>query len=189
MKTTLGDLNLETTGRTVPVTGQSAAKSGRLQGKATLFAVSSPEWALTVAHTLWDNGDQDVKLHDRGTAPQRFDRLRSTCRLGLTPTGAGEFRVELMQAQMGENDHPRLRKVELADLNADCDVRAVLTGMGAQVGTREQIIGDNSKSKSRYCAQFPRRAAEVAVVAYVLTRIAPFHQQIRVQQPSRARRR
>ena len=86
-----------------------------------------------------------------------------------------------VQAQMGENDHPTLRKVELAELSlgAGCDITAVLTKMGAKVGTRASLIGDTSSHGSRYCARFPCHATEVAVVAYVLTRIAPFHNQIR----------
>ena len=60
-----------------------------------------------------------------------------------------------------------------------CDVTAVLTKMGAKVGTRASLIGDTSKRRSRYCARFPCHATEVAVVAYVLTRIAPFDHQIR----------
>jgi hypothetical protein len=136
---------------------------------------------MTIAHNRWDNGDQDIVLHDRGTAPQRFDRFRSARRLGLTPAGTGECSVELMQAQIGENDHPTLRKVEFTELSlgAGCDVTAVLTEMGAKVGTRASLIGDTSNHRSRYCARFPRHATEVAVVAYLLTRIAPFHHQIR----------
>ena len=82
---------------------------------------------------------------------------------------------------MGENDHPTLRKVDLAELSlgAGCDVTAVLTRMGAKVGTRESLIGDTSSHRSRYCARFPCHAIEVPVVAYVLTRIAPFDHQIR----------
>lgn len=70
-----------------------------------------------------------------------------------------------------------LRKVELAELSlaAGCDVRAVLTKMGAKVGTRESIIGDTSRHRSRYCAAFSQHAIEIAVVTYVFTRIAPFH--------------
>ena len=82
---------------------------------------------------------------------------------------------------MKENDHPTLRKVELAELSpgAGCDVTAVLTKMGAKVGTRAALIGDTSNRRCRYCARFPGHATEVAVVVYVLTRIAPFHHQIR----------
>jgi hypothetical protein len=136
---------------------------------------------MTIAHNRWDNGDQDIVLHDRGTAPQRFDRFRSARRLGLKPAGTGECSVELMQAQIGENDHPTLRKVEFTELSlgAGCDVTAVLTKMGAKVGTRAALIGDASNHRSRYCARFPRHATEVAVVAYLITRIAPFHYQIR----------
>jgi hypothetical protein len=179
---TLGDLRLAPTGRTVRVTGQDAAKNDDVQGRAELFRVSSPTWKMTIAHNRWDSGIQDVKLHDRGTAPQRFDRLRSARRLGLMPSGEGsEFYVELKQVQMGENDHPTRRKVELADLSqgAGCDVKAVLTGMGAKVGTRQALIGDTSNHRTGYCVTFPRHAVEIAVVAYVLTRIAPFHHQIR----------
>ena len=117
-------------------------------------------------------------LYERGTAPQQFDRFQSACRLGLIPVGTDECYVGLMQAQMNESDHPALRKVELEELSrgADCDVEAVLTQMGAKVGTRADLIEDTSNHRSRYCARFPGHATEVAVVAYVLTRIAPFHQ-------------
>jgi hypothetical protein len=112
---------------------------------------------MTIAHNRWNNGDQDIVLHARGTAPQPFDRFRSARRLGLTPIKTGEYPVELMQAQMGENDHPTLRKVELEQRSrdADCDVTAVLTRMGATVGTRASLIGDTSKHRSRCCARFP----------------------------------
>ena len=82
---------------------------------------------------------------------------------------------------MEENDHPTFRKVELAELSsgAGCDVTAVLTKMGATVGTRAALIGDTNNRRSRYCVRFPGHATEVAVVAYVLTRIAPFYHQIR----------
>lgn len=179
---TLGNLHLVSTGRTVLVTGQSATRTADLRGTAELFSVRSPEWGMTIAYNRWSNGDRDIVLYDRGTAPQRFDSFRRSRRLGLTPVGTGgECSVELMQAQLGENDHPTLRKVDLAELSLDvgCDVTAVLTEMGAKVGTRASLIGDTSKHGSRYCARFPCRAIEVAVVAYVLTRIAPFHHQIR----------
>jgi len=64
-------------------------------------------------------------------------------------------------------------------LGAGCDVTAVLAEMDAEVGTRASLIGDTSNHGSRYCARFPGHATEVAVVAYALTRIAPFHHQIR----------
>ncbi len=137
---------------------------------------------MTIALNRWDNGDREIVLHDRGTAPQQFDSFRRSRRLGLTRVRTGgECYVELMQAQMRENDHPTLRKVDLAELSAGagCDVTAVLTKMGAKVGTRASLIGDTGKHGSRYCARFPCHATEVAVVAYVLTRIAPYHHQIR----------
>jgi hypothetical protein len=182
METVFGELHLAPTGRTVRVRGQSAAKTGDLRGTAKLFRVRSSVWEMTIAHNRWSNGNQDIVLHDRGTAPQRFDRFRSARRLGLTPIGTtGEFSVELMQAQMGENDHPTLRRVELEDLSlvAGCDVSKALTRLGAKVGTRATLLGDTSTHGSRYCARFPGHAVEVAVVAYIFTRIAPFHREIK----------
>jgi len=181
---TLGDLQLASTGRTEPAMGQSANKTPDLRGTAELFSVHSPVWEMTIAHNRWSNGDRDIVLYERRTAPQQFDRFRSARRLGLTPVGTDdECYVELMQAQIGERDHPTLRKVELSELSlgAGCDVTAVLTEMGAKVGTRASLIGDTSNHRSRYCARFPGPATEVAVVAYVLTRIAPFHHQIRAR--------
>ncbi len=175
----LGDLHLASTGRTVDAKGQqSATKTAGLRGTAELFSVRSPTWEMTIAHNRWSNDDREIVLYERGTAPQQFDRFQSACRLGLIPVGTDECYVGLMQAQMNESDHPALRKVELEELSrgADCDVEAVLTQMGAKVGTRADLIEDTSNHRSRYCARFPGHATEVAVVAYVLTRIAPFHQ-------------
>ena len=60
----LGGLHLASTGRTVPVTGQSAAtKTADLRGTAELFSVRSPEWEMTIAHNRWNNGDRDVTSH------------------------------------------------------------------------------------------------------------------------------
>jgi hypothetical protein len=189
-KMSFGDLRLAPTGRTIHVKGQSAGKIDDLRGTAELFSVRSPEWEMTIAHNRWDNGHQDIVLEKRGTAPQRFDRFRSARRLGIHPVPAGgACFVELQQALLGENDHPTLRNVGLEQLSlaADCDVQVVLGRMGATVGTRSWVIGDTSSHGSRYCARFPCDATDVAVVAYVLTRIAPFHKQVRpawFQQPA-----
>jgi hypothetical protein len=157
---TFGDLRLAPTGRTVHVRGQSAGKVDDLRGTAELFSVRSPEWEMIIRHNRWDNGQQDIALHDRGTAPQRFDRFRSARRLGIhpVPTGGACF-LELKQAQMGENDHPTLRQVGLADLSlvAGCDVNLVLVRMGATVGTRSSLIGDTGSHGSICCARFPAR--------------------------------
>jgi hypothetical protein len=157
-KMTLGDLSLSSTGQTVTAVGQSATKTADLRGTAELFIVRSPLWEMTIAHHRWNNGDRDVRLYDRGTAPQRFDSFRRSRRLGLTPVGTGgECYAELMQAQMGENDHPTLRKVDLADLalGAGCDVQAALTRMGAKVGTRASLIRTPANVASSTALGFP----------------------------------
>ena len=177
-----GDLRLAPTGGTVRVKGQSAGKIDDLRGTAELFSVRSPEWGMTIAHNRWDNGHQDIVVYKRGTAPQRFDRFRSARRLGIHPVPAGgACFVELKQARLGENDHPTLRNVGLEQLSlvVGCDVKVVLARMGATVGTRSSLIRDTSSHRSIYCARFPCDATDVAVVAYVLTRIAPFHKQVR----------
>jgi hypothetical protein len=177
-----GDLRLSPTGRTVHIKGQSAGKIDDLRGTAELFSVRSPEWNMTIAHNRWANGHQDIVLDKRETAPQRFDRFRSARRLGIHPVPAGgACFVELRQALLGENDHPTLRNVGLEQLSlvAECDVQVVLGRMGATVGTRSWVIRDTSSHGSIYCARFPCEATDVAVAAYVLTRIAPFHKQVR----------
>jgi hypothetical protein len=87
--------------------GQSANKTPDLRGTAELFSVHSPAWEMTIAHNRWSNGDRDIVLYERRTAPQQFDRFRSARRLGLTPVGTDDdCYVELMQAQIGERDQP-----------------------------------------------------------------------------------
>lgn len=189
-KMALGDLHLASTGETVYMEGQTGRKVDQSHGTGALFCVSSPDWVLSIAHCRWDNGDQDVRLYDCGTAPRQFDRFRGTCRLGLNPRRRGtpierrELCVKLMQARMGEDDHPQLRKADLPELSepAGCDVGAVLAGMGARIGTCESLMGNTGGHKFVLCAAFHRCETDVAVVAYVLTRIAPFYREIRIEQ-------
>ena len=86
---------------------------------------------------------------------------------------------------MGQNDHPTLRKVDLAELSlgASCDVSHSGADRNGCQGRHPRVTHwDTSKQHgSRYCARFPGHATEVAMVAYVLTRVAPFHHQIRAR--------
>ena len=114
---TLGDLHLASTGRTVPATGQSATKTANLRGTAELFSVRSPQWEMTIAHNRWNNGDRDTCSISAG--PLRSDSIVSERPPPRPPPRRDhdECSVGLMQAQMGENDHPTLRKVDLAELS------------------------------------------------------------------------
>ncbi len=80
-----GDVRVRSAKESAPVHGESHRRIKDLTGTADLYFVHTPDWTLTIADQRWANSDHDVRVFDRGDAPQHFDRLRTRLRLGVLP--------------------------------------------------------------------------------------------------------
>lgn len=148
-------------------------------GRGRLYDVSDGgESRLTVRDTSWANGERDVVATERHDSPQRFDTLVERLRLAVLPHGKGLY-VELRQARLKPNGRGNLfvPDEEALDAGAGVSVARALERHGAMhVGTREVLLEDTGRSRTRLGALFPREAELVPLVAYVCTRVAPVAQ-------------
>jgi hypothetical protein len=151
-------------------------------GRATVYEVSGPDGvALHVGDISWPNGERSVQVIDRLQSPSRFDRLRHGLRLSVLRRGDLQY-VELRQARMKDEHWSNLfvaTREELA-AGAGADVWSALMDVGAKaVGPREDILGGDERKRPGLCALFDDEGDLVPLCAYVLTRIAPIHRQLR----------
>jgi hypothetical protein len=162
----------------VRASGQDANKV-ETEGRSRIFEVRGPDaLRLLVRDTSWDTGARDLAVHDRCDAPPAFDRLASGSRLTVGEAPGGRALVELRQARLKGGNWSNLFKASLEELDAGArtDVVTALRDAGAvEVGTREDVLGDEGRRRSFVVATSPPTAQDVPVVAYVLTRIAPLH--------------
>ncbi len=171
----LGRLRLTDLNQTERVLGGTTTKEVDVPGLMTLYQVRGTRWTMSIADCAWENGERDVRVVNRGDAPQIFDFLRSKNRMTVEPH-RNVLKARLSQSLIGANDRPVRRLATLAELTsaAGVDVRAKLLELGGiAVDTRAELWGDDSNHRGYVEVQFPAHAALVPVAAYVLSRLAP----------------
>jgi hypothetical protein len=150
-------------------------------GQGRLFVVTDgAESRLTVRDTRWANGERDLVAAERHDSPQRFDTLVERLRLPVLSRG-GDLYVELRQVRLKANGRGNLfaPDEEALDHGAGVLVARELERHGAtSVGTREQLLSDEGRSRNRLGALFPPDADLVPLVAYICTRVAPVAQSL-----------
>ncbi|RKQ90908.1 hypothetical protein C8N24_0723 [Solirubrobacter pauli] len=150
-------------------------------GRGRLYDVSDGgESRLTVRDTSWANGERDVVATERHDSPQRFDTLVARLRLAVLPHGSA-FYLELRQARLKANGRANLFVPDEQALDAGAGIAVLreLEQHGAtRVGTRETLLDDTDRTRTRLGAVFPREAELVPLVAYVCTRVAPVAQSL-----------
>jgi hypothetical protein len=130
---------------------------------------------LTVRETTWATGERDVVATRRHDSPQRFDTLIERLRLPVSRRGH-DFYAELRQVRLKPNGRGNLFAASEEDLDrgACVSVARQLERHGAgRVGTREELLGDDGRTRNRLGVRFGQHADLVPVIAYVCTRVAP----------------
>jgi len=144
-------------------------------GRSALYRVTGPEHLeLTVRDTTWSTGERDLAVLRRHGSPERFDTLVE--RLRLTVLDRGGPYIELRHVQLRSNGRGGLfdANAETLAASAGIDVVDALRSLGATaVGTREDLLGDEGRTRRRWGALFPVDNTNVPIAAFVLTRVAP----------------
>ena len=170
----VGDVTITPLGQTIAIEGETAEGQASV-GRGRLFEIrDSAGLHLTVRETTWQNGERDVVTGKRHRSPQRFDTLVERLRLPVTRRGSDLY-AELRQARLKPNGRGNLFNASEADLDAGAGVPVVseLMRHGALVvGTREDVLGDDGRSRHRWGVRFPPAAQLVPVVAYVCGAVA-----------------
>jgi hypothetical protein len=171
----LGAFTITAIGRAEGVEGETSSGVAS-RGRGRLFDVRDGTAVhLTVRDTTWQNGERDIVATERHGSPQRFDTLIERLRLPVTARDADLY-VELRQVRLKPNGHGNLFSATETELDdgAGISVARELVRLGAiRVGTREDLLGDDGRSRNRWGVRFPQEADLVPVVAYVCTRVGP----------------
>jgi hypothetical protein len=171
----VGEFTITPLDGTLGVEGQTAGGTPSA-GRARHYDVRDGNGLhLTLRDTRWANGERDVVACRRHDSPQRFDTLVERLRLAVTERDENLY-AELRQVRLKPNGRGNLFAADEADLDHGAAVRVAreLERHGAlEVGTREELVGDDGRTRGRMGVRFPSDAELVPVVAYVCTRVGP----------------
>ena len=123
-----------------------------------------------------------VFCESRLSSPVEWDQVVRRLRVGIRPTESGHLTVDLRAAMpKPEPGHRAGRKVlslqQLEEL-LELDPAAVLQQAGAlAVGTRQEVLQDQSKNRGWPCITFERNDLLTPVAAFVLTTLLPLLKQ------------
>ncbi len=174
----IGLFRLNTESTTEPFVGATPANEKDVAGERKVYDATGPERIeLKIADERFENGERQIRLLDSGAAGPRFERLTHGCRLTVAAQGA-LLRINLEQARMKDENWSGTFKASVAELDAGCgaDTAAILEQFGVRkIGTRGEMLGDESSHKGKLCAFFPKDAELLPIAAYVITRLSPIY--------------
>lgn len=171
----LGIYLLQETDDSVREWGQSAKKVEDLWGTATEYLVTAEDGAdLLLRDTRWDNGHRDVRVVERHDTPPPYDTVIGRLRISVDPVEDDLF-MELRQARITRTGRAQAAVATLEELDegSGTSVSRALRNLGAQLGTKEALLGRTDQTRERMCCRFPPSSVLVPPAAFVLTRIAP----------------
>ncbi|MCE9645282.1 MAG: hypothetical protein K8S20_04720 [Chloroflexi bacterium] len=149
-------------------------------GKIIPFHVTDEKIDILIAYAIFINHERDIRTLEVQKEFNTFGRLKHGLRLSILPTpdDLGKFYIELKQAipknsfEKHETLHPTRSELDL-DEGAKLSVFGELRKLGADVGTKHELIGDVQKTSTNLCACFPKDNIWVPIAAYITTRILP----------------
>jgi hypothetical protein len=168
-----GSFTLRDTGERRPLKGETTAGVAS-SGMATVFEVSGEAFRVEVGLISWLTGDQDVQMLGRIAGDEPLDGLTRRLRISIKDHGDLKW-LELEQARIDSVGWIHSYKATLNQLDEGAGVSTVdvISRLGGEVGSREDLLGDAGRRRSWMCAAFPKDATLVPVAAFTISRIAP----------------
>jgi hypothetical protein len=154
----------------------SSGNEGDQEGLVTMFRVSTTdELDIQYGIVSWPGANREVALIEWHSGDTKYDSLKKgTGRLALNPVGDNEvFQLRAMKYNT-DSKRANLANVNLEDLGAwaQTDLAELLINHGAiQVGSKEQLTGEENKTKGILSALVPKGNVEAVAIAFTVTRI------------------
>lgn len=150
--------------------------SGEQRGLANIFRVTTTD-ELDIQYGLvsWPNAAREVCFFDWHGGDTKYGSLqKGTGRLAISSAGENEiFQIRAMKYNK-VSQKANLASVSLEDLDdwAREDFAELLKKHGAiEVGTKEELIGEENKNKNVLAALIPKGNLEAVAVAFAVTRV------------------
>jgi len=149
-------------------------------GKLMQFFVKGDGVGILLGYAKFINGERDIRTLHVYKEFSTFDRLKHGLRLTLQPVPDDHRKLyaELRQAFPKDNFnkhetlHPTISEMDL-DHGAGLSVFEELKKVGADVGTKQELLGETGKRFSYLCVRFSKENLWAPIVAYTVTRILP----------------
>ena len=149
-------------------------------GRIIPFHVTDDRVDLRIGYVLFINGERDIRTLDVLKEYNTFGRLSHGLRLAILPVPGDSRKLyaELKQAFPKESFvkhetlHPTLSEIDL-DQGAGLSVLAELRKVGAEVGTKQELLSKSGIRSSYLCVRFSKNNLWAPIIAYVTTRILP----------------
>ncbi len=149
-------------------------------GKVIPFHVTDDRIDIRLGYAIFITGERDIRTLEIQKEYNTFDRLKHGLRLAIQPIpdNPRRFYTELRQAypkeyfDKHETLHPTISEFDL-DQGAGLSLFSELRKAGAEVGTKQELLGDTGKRSPYLCASFPKENLWVPIIIYTATRILP----------------
>lgn len=149
-------------------------------GRIIPFHVTDNRIDIRIGYAIFVNGERDIRTLEVEKEFNTFGRLIHGLRLAIQPVPDDhhDLYAELRQAlpkdtfSRHETLHPITSEIDL-DQGAGLSVFDELKNVGAQVGTKQELLGETGKRAPYLCIRFHKDHIWVPVVAYVITRVLP----------------
>lgn len=149
-------------------------------GKVIPFHVTNDRIDIQLGYAIFINGERDIRTLEIQKEYNTFDRLKHGLRLAIQPIpdNPRRFYAELRQAypkeyfDKHETLHPTISEFDL-DQGAGLSLFSELRKAGAEVGTKQELLGDTGKRSPYLCASFSKENLWVPIIIYTATRILP----------------
>ena len=149
-------------------------------GRIIPFHVTDDKVDLRIGYALFINGERDIRTLGVQKDFNTFGRLSHGLRLAILPVPGDlhNLYAELKQAfpkesfTRHETLHPTLSEIDL-DQGAGLVVFAELRKVGAEAGTKRELLSKSGNRSSSLCILFSKDNLWAPIVAYVATRILP----------------
>jgi serine/threonine protein kinase len=168
--------NLTSNGTAPFATAIDTGGEERGPGMANVYLIHGPAGEAIEIHDNVTSDARWVVVSDTFQTPLPLKRLGQGLRMGSTIDG-DRIMIELRQARIN-NDKlwSNVYKATPAELDAGagCDVGELLYAWGGVgYGTREEVVGDDSRRRNDMCVTGSPNVEHLPAVAYLLTRVLP----------------
>jgi hypothetical protein len=149
-------------------------------GKIIPYHLENNRINILIGYAIFINNERDIRTLEVYDDFSTFGRLVHGLRLAIQPISGDphNFYAELRQAfpresfDRHETLHPTISEIDL-DEGSGLSVFEELRRAGAQVGTKQELIGESGKRSSYLCTRFSKDNLWAPIIAYVATRVLP----------------
>lgn len=175
------DVILSRIGDVDPFEGQTVQGVESIAGGLQYLLLTNYDWTMRLAYLHWENGEREMRALDCNSTEHRMHDMCNRLRMSISPVEGrpGFAWMELSQARLiADSDPIRVTKkkaseIELLEGAGGISPKLEFERLGAEFGSRAQVLGDENRRRDYSCVAFPADNSVVPAAAFVLARVLP----------------